>query len=73
MKQTQYTGLFKSEEDHQYKIVVYGFGFIEALILLTAEAIKSGKHYQLHTITDEDHNCTKRVDSILKISSLFID
>ena len=56
MKQIKYIGLFKSIEGHEYTLSVYCFGFLQAFFLLTAEAIKTGKHYQLYNITDEKDN-----------------
>lgn len=69
MRNSSYIGLFKSSDGHEYSIEVYCNGFIQAFFLLTADAIRSGRHYQLKTITDEKANVTK-VDDILKVSSL---
>ena len=69
MKQIKYIGLFKSIEGHEYTLSVYCFGFLQAFFLLTAEAIKTGKHYQLYNITDEKDNIVL-VDDILKCSKL---
>lgn len=70
MKKYKYIGLFRSETGHEYKLEVNCNGFIQALFLLTADAIRSGKHYQLHSITDED-NISIYVDDIIKVSTLF--
>lgn len=69
MKKNKYTGVFKSSDGHTYSIEISAFGFIQALILLTAEAINSGRHYQLYTITDEKDN-VRYIDDILKIGDL---
>ena len=69
MKHNKYIGLFKSSNGHTYELTAYCNGFIQALFLLTADAIKSGKHYQLNSITDE--NGSKRmVGDILKCGDL---
>lgn len=54
MKTTEYTGVFQSAEGHQYGLTVACNGFLQALFLLTADAIRSGRHYQLQSITDEE-------------------
>lgn len=69
MKKKKYFGLFTSDNGDNYTLDVYCNGFIQAFILLTSDAIRSGKHYQLNTITDENGGCRK-VDDILKLSSL---
>jgi hypothetical protein len=70
MKTYKYIGLFRSDMGHEYKLEVNCNGFIQAFFLLTADAIRSGKHYQLHTITGEDGNSIF-VDDIIKVSTLF--
>lgn len=69
MKQSKYTGIFKSSEGHTYELTVMGNGFIQAFFLLTAKAISSGQHYQLDTITDEKGDIRK-VGDICKVSEL---
>jgi hypothetical protein len=69
MKQTKYSGLFKSGDNDTYELVVYCFGFLEAFFLLTADAIRTGKHYQLDTITDEKNN-KRKVGDILNCGKL---
>lgn len=72
MKTKTYTGVFKNDDGHAYKLKVECFGFIQAFFLLTADAIRSGRHYQLSEITDEDGK-VKVVDSslvVLNIQSL---
>jgi len=58
-----------SREGHQYNLSVYCFGFLEAFFLLTADAIRSGKHYQLSYINDENGN-SRGVEDIMKASLL---
>lgn len=69
MKTTKYTGLFINSEGHEYTLEVDCLGQIQAFILLTAKAIKSGKHYQLNKITDEKGN-TFLIDDITKVKEL---
>lgn len=56
MRNYTYIGIFKSDNGHEYKSNVNCNGYIQALILLTADAIRSAKHYQLYSIEDEDGN-----------------
>lgn len=73
MKKTHYIGTFKSLDGHFYQLDAYCFGFIEAVILLTAKAIQNGHTYtQLSFIVDE-YNKKKYVDKLLKISSILSD
>jgi hypothetical protein len=53
MRKYKYIGFFKSSEGHTYELTVYCNGFIQAFFLLTSDAIRSARHYQLDTITDE--------------------
>lgn len=54
MKPTRYTGTFTSADGKRsYTLSVDCMGFIEAFFLLTADAIRSGKYYQLSVIIDE--------------------
>lgn len=53
MRQYKYTGIFKNKEGHTYSLQVSCNGFTQAFFLLTADAIRTGKHYQLSEITDE--------------------
>lgn len=69
MRTYKYTGLFKSAEGHTYQLEVNCNGFLQAFFLLTADAIRSGNHYQLHSIMDEDFK-EKMVDDIIKCGSL---
>lgn len=65
MNTTTYTGLFVSDGNHSYKLVVNCSGYIQAIILLTAEAIKLGRHYQLHSIENENGDIVY-VEDIIK-------
>lgn len=69
MKNYKYTGLFRSEDGNEYTIEVICNGYLKAMILLTADAIRSGRHYQLLTITDEKGN-VRYIDDINKIGEL---
>ena len=69
MRTYKYIGVFISFDGHTYTLECRCNGAIQAFILLTAEAIKSGKHYQLSTITDEKGNVFK-IDDICKLSTL---
>lgn len=69
MKQYKYIGLFKSAEGNEFSITVNCNGTIQAFFLLTADAIRSGRHYQLHSITDEKGDVTM-VDDILRVGEL---
>ena len=69
MTTTQYTGLFRSAEGHQFELKVNCFGLLQAFFLLTADAIRKVKHYQLYTITSEKGDVYK-VDDILNCNDL---
>lgn len=71
MKQYKYTGLFRSAEGHEYSLTTNCDSLFQAFFLLTAEAIKSGRHYQLKTITDEERGVVTRIGDILKVSEIF--
>jgi hypothetical protein len=71
MKSTKFIGVFKSNEGNVYELNVTCFSFFQAFFLLTADAIRSGKHYQLYSITD-DKGVEKKIDDILKCSKVFI-
>lgn len=71
MRNYRYQGLFQSAEGHTYELEVFCNGFLQAFFLLTADAIRRGRHYQLKTITDEKGNFVQ-VDNILKCSDLLI-
>lgn len=69
MKTYKYIGLFLSAEGHEYTLEVKCNGYLQAMILLTADAIRSGHHYQLKTITDERGD-VRYIDDISKIGAL---
>lgn len=69
MRNYKYIGTFISDTEDKYEITVRCNGFIQALILLTAEAIRSGRHYQLDEIVDEKGN-SRTVDDISMIGDI---
>lgn len=69
MRTYKYIGLFRSAEGHEYTLEVNCNGYLQAMILLTADAIRSARHYQLKTITDENGD-VRYIDDILKIGAL---
>lgn len=69
MRKYKYTGIFKSADNHQFQLEVYCNGFIQALILLTADAIRMGNHYQLDTITNQEGD-SRKVDDIGRVGEL---
>ncbi len=70
MKTTKYTGVFKSINGHEYSLIVNCIGgFVQAFFLLTADAIRTGNHYQLDTITSETGG-VRHVANISKVSEL---
>lgn len=69
MRNYRYIGFFRSADGHEYKLDVTCAGLIQAFFLLTADAIRSSRHYQLKTITDEKGNVVY-IDDILKVSAL---
>jgi len=70
MKTYKYIGIFKSFEGHTYDLTVNCNGFLEAFFLLTADAIRMGRHYQLYSITKDETNDMRMVDDILKCGEL---
>lgn len=72
MKPTKYTGVFRSSEGNEFELSVECFGFLEAFFLLTADAIRSARHYQLFSITAGNGDSVK-VDGITKCTKLFIE
>lgn len=69
MRTYKYIGFFKSSEGHTYELTVSCNGFIQAFFLLTADAIRSARHYQLNTITDEKGDVVE-VGDICKVSGI---
>lgn len=72
MRTYKYIGLFRSDSGHEYTLEVNCNGYLQAMILLTADAIRSAKHYQLFTITDEKGD-VRYIDDILKIGTLILN
>jgi len=70
MKTTLYTGVFVSDTGHSYTLQTSANSFIQALFLLTADAIRAGKHYQLHNISDE-YGRKYLIGDIMKVTELF--
>jgi hypothetical protein len=71
MKLTKYIGTFVASNGHTYTLEVNCNGFIQAFILLTADAIRSAKHYQLDNIVDENDN-KRKIDDIKYLTKLFL-
>tara|TARA_R110000772_G_scaffold268686_3_gene397526 strand:+ start:8464 stop:8679 length:216 start_codon:yes stop_codon:yes gene_type:complete len=71
MKKLKYIGLFIADDFHQYTLECCCNGLIQAFILLTAKAINSGKHYQLHSIKNEKEDVFN-VGDISKIGEIII-
>lgn len=71
MKTEKYIGVFKNADGDEYSLDVNCTGFVQALFLLTADAIRSGKHYQLDRIIHEN-GTERKVGSIVKVTNLFI-
>ena len=69
MKQYKYTGLFRADNGHEHELSCYCQGFLQAFFLLTADAIKSARHYQLATITNELGD-VRQIGDILECSKL---
>ena len=70
MRQEKYKGTFISMEGHTYEIEESALSFFEAFFLLTASAIKSGRHYQLYSIQCE--NDLRIVSDIMECSKLLV-
>lgn len=69
MKHTEYIGKFRANDGNEYSLTVQCNGFIQAFFLLTADAIRMGKHYQLASITDDKDN-VRIIDDICKTNAL---
>ena len=69
MRNYKYIGIFKNSDGHTYEHSVNCNGFIQAFFLLTADAIRSARHYQLYSITNEKNNVVL-VDDITKVGQL---
>jgi hypothetical protein len=72
MKTYKYIGFFKNEENDTHQLECNCSNFLEAFFLLTADAIRSGKHYQLSSIVDERGDVKKIADINNYIKSIFI-
>jgi hypothetical protein len=72
MKKYKYIGTFKSAEGNNYQLTVFCNGFIEAFFLLTADAIRTGKHYQLYSIEDCSNSDCRYVCDILNVGELIL-
>lgn len=70
MRQYKYKGLFRSSEGDEFSLIIYSNGFINAFFLLTADAIRMGNHYQLHSITNEENGDLRYIDDIMKVGKL---
>lgn len=70
MKNETFEGLFKGY-NNEYTLKVYTTSMLKAFFLLTADAIRSGKHYQLYSITNINDNVTYKVGEIQEITRLF--
>lgn len=57
-------------DGNEFELSVICGGYLQAFFLLTADAIRSARHYQLYTITNEK-NETVRVDNIIQCTTLF--
>jgi hypothetical protein len=71
MRKYKFIGTFISYEGHTYQLTAYCSSFIQAFFLLTADAIRLGKHYQLSTISDEKDN-VKKIGDILEVGKLIV-
>ena len=70
MKNYTFVGKFISGDGNKFELKVICASYLEAFFLLTADAIRSARHYQLYTITNEK-NETVRVDKIIQCTELF--
>lgn len=68
MRTYKFIGVFISQDGHKYELEVNCNGYLQAFFLLTADAIRSARHYQLATITDEN-NQTFRVGDISQLGN----
>jgi len=69
MRTYKYTGTFIGDNGHKYELTVSCNGFIQAVILLTADAIRLGRHYQLSRVENENGN-VRQIGDILKIDDI---
>lgn len=73
MKTYKYIGLFEDDNGDNYTLEVKCFGVLQAFFLLTADAIRSARDYQLITITDEEGDVTKINDILNFREHIFLD
>lgn len=70
MKLYKFKGLFRNDEGNEHELEVHCGSYSQAFFLLTADAIRAGKHYKLYSITNENDKTAlvKDIDitSILK-------
>ena len=69
MRNYTFIGTFRNAEGHEYTLTVYCMTTFQAFFLLTADAIREGKHYQLKHITNEKGEIFW-VDDVMKVSEL---
>lgn len=69
MRTYEFTGFFRSKEGHEYSLKVRCMSFFEAFFLLTADAIRTGQHYQLTLIEKEDKT-NRCVSDIVKCGNV---
>lgn len=69
MRTYKYTGIFIADNNYSYKLTVNCNGFIQAVILLTADAIRAGNHYQLSSVEDENGR-VMQIGDISKIGNI---
>jgi len=70
MRTYKYTGIFIAQDNGpKYERTVNCNGFIQAVILLTADAIRLGRHYQLSRVINENGN-VRQIGDILKIDDI---
>lgn len=72
MKTTKYTGYFISSDGNNHIITVNTTGFLKAFFLLTAEAIKEDKHFQLSYIIDEN-GIERKIKDIYSLSTVMFE
>lgn len=69
MRTYKYTGTFIGDNNHKYTLSVHCNGFLQAFILLTADAIRGGRHYQLNRIQHED-GAVRLINDINEIGNI---
>lgn len=69
MKNYKFIGKFIAADGHTYTLDVVCGSAIEAFFLLTADAIRLARHYQLHSIQNEKGEIAL-IGDIMKVSNL---